>query len=313
MTAPQIGAPQVDAFGLPPLRDAAWHAARAKVVGGSEIAALFDCQPAYALSKYALWCVKSGRIAPPEVTGERPKWGLRVERAIAEGVMEEHGWKVRQAGWAAHPSIAGMGCTLDFLIDDHEDGPGVLETKNVDWLAHKREWSDGEPPVHILLQHQHQLACTGFGWGAVAALVGGNDLMIYKYQRRDKLISDIERRVLAFWQSIADNKPPPVDGSDSAAEALKAMYPAATLDEIDLSADNELPELCAKLAWARDAEKTAKADASEARNRILAKVGEHKRATCSGWIVKAPEIKATTYTVTRKASRSISVEERTTE
>lgn len=283
MTAQPAG----DAFGLPPLRDDAWHAARAKVVGGSEVAALFGCQPEYALSHYALWHVKAGRIAPPEVSGDRPAWGLRLERTIAEAAAEQEGWTVEPRGWVQHPRIAGMGATLDYVImagEPHrEDHPGVLELKNADWLQHRRAWTDGEPPTHILLQLQHQLSCTGATWGAIACLVGGNALKIYRYEARPKLIAQIEQKVIEFWQSIAANKPPPVDGSDSAAAALRQLYPEATLDEIDLSQDNEFPILCADFTHAQAEQAKAKRRYAELKNRLAEKLGQHQAAWCEGF------------------------------
>lgn len=287
-----------------------WLALRSTRIGASEVSALFGAQADYQPSKYALWYIKSGRILPPEVSGERVEAGLRFEEAIAAWVAEINGWKVRRfPGYVTHPTIAGLGCSPDFEILDNERGPGLLETKSIDWLAHKKSWTDGEPALPVLLQLQTQLACTGYTWGAVGAVIGGNQPVTHIYEAHPKLIVDIEARVTAFWQSIADNKPPVSDGSASAAAALVALYPAAALDEIDLSADNELPELCAKLAHARAAAKVADTAASEARNRILAKVGEHARAKLEGWIIKAPAVKASTYTVNRKASRTISVEE----
>lgn len=284
-----MDAGRVDPFGLPPLRDDAWHAARARVVGGSEVAALFGCQPEYALSKFALWHVKRGDIQPPEVTGERPMFGLRLERVIAEAAAEQEGWTVEPRGHVAHPRVPGLGATLDYIITAGEPGrdtPGVLELKAADWLIHKKQWSDGEPPIHVLLQLQTQLAVTGATWGAVACLVGGNSLRIYRYEARPRLIAQIEQKVIEFWQSIRDNKPPPVDGSDSAAAALRALYPEATLDEIDLSQDNELPDLCAEFTHAQAAQSIAKKRYDAARNAIAAKLGQHHAARCEGFVAR---------------------------
>lgn len=313
----------LDAFGLPPLRDDAWHAARARVIGGSEIAALFGVQPDYALSHYALWHVKAGRIEPPEVSGARPAWGLRLERTIAEAAAEQEGWTVEPRGHVAHPRGIGLGCTLDYIITAGEPGRdtiGVLELKNADWLQHRRAWTDGEPPLHILLQLQTQLACTGATWGAIACLVGGNDLRIYRYEARPKLIADIERRTIAFWQSIADNKPPPVDGSDSAAAALRALYPVMTDEEADLSADNELPDLCARLTHATAARSKAEKEEAALKAGIFAKIGAHKRASTEGFRIKVavtPENPGVTITPAmvgqvinkRKESRRLTVVE----
>lgn len=270
----------------------AWHAARAKVVGASEVSALFGVQPPYAMSHFTLWMVKSGRLAPPEVPGERPKWGLKLEEIIGAAVAEEHGWLVERPilRHITHPRVAGMGCTLDFVAKKNGVN-GVIETKNSDWLIHKRQWGD-EPPAHILLQLQHQLACCDAEWGAVACLVGGNHLEVYEYNRSRLLIAEIEQRVAAFWQSIREGREPPVDGSDSTAKAIAGLFPTDDGNDIpaDLNADNELPELCATYATAGERRRIAEADEKGARNAILAKLGEHRAAWCQGYLIKATTI-----------------------
>lgn len=269
-----------------------WHALRSKHVGGSEVAALFDLptseRPNYMLTRFALWHIKAGNAPPPHVSSPRPVWGLRLEAVIADAVAEQEIWKVRKGGYVSDPTTPGLGCTLDFIIesDPDEEGPGVLETKNVDWMVHRRSWVDGEPPLHILLQHQHQLAATGYSWGCVAGLIGGNDLRLYRYKARPKLIADIRRRVREFWASIEEGREPPVDGSDSAAAVLRAMYSDPIDDIADLTQDNELPEICASYLNACVARRKAEQDEAEFKNRLIAKLGNHLAAETQGFRVR---------------------------
>lgn len=294
---------------ITPIHGPEWHATRLRHVGGSEVSALFGVQPAYALSHYALHMVKAGMVPPPEVSGPRPRWGLRLEEAIAEAVHEERGWSVTKGGYVSDPVTRGMGCTLDYIASDVEgrDGPGALELKNTDWLQHKREWVEDEPPLHILLQHQHQMACTGFAWGAVACLVGGNDLRIYEYDARPGLIADIRRRVTEFWAAIDDGREPPVDGSDSAAYAIRARHPTMTDELVDFSENNELPGLCVvklEMAERRRADKKVE---DEVDNRIAAIIGPHARVRAAGFWINTATIKASSYTVSRKESRRTTI------
>lgn len=271
-----------DAAGL-----AAWHAARAKVVGASEVAALFGVSPH--ISHWSLWQIKAGRVAAPDISGDqRVRWGHLVEPVVAQAVAEERpDWTILPGGHRISSRIPGMGATLDREIGGAR--PGVLEIKNVDWLVRKRDWGD-EPPPHILLQLQHQLAVTGREWGAVAALVGGNELRIWEYQARPKVIAEIERRVRAFWQSIRENRPPPVDGSASTSETLAALYPDARTPMLDLRADNELPEACAGFLRAREARQAAEREERHYANIIKAKVGAAEAAMVSGYTVRATAV-----------------------
>jgi hypothetical protein len=246
---------------------------------------------------------------------------LRLEEAIAEAVTEEYEWLVHKGGYATDDTTPGLGCTLDYIARKTPDGPpGCLELKNVDWMVHRRSWTNNEPPIHILLQLQAQLACTGFEWGAVSGLIGGNDLRVYEYAARPKLIADIRSRTRKFWQSITDDKPPPPDGSDSETAIFRALYATTTDEEVvDLEHDNELPELCAEMLDAADTKKTAEKAYTKARNRILAKVGPYLRARAQGfWInvsvtpEKLPRPAVVGDIISGRAeSRTVKIKERT--
>lgn len=280
---------------IPVTSRADWLALRRGNVGASEVAALFGVQPAYAMSHWTLWQVKSGRMPEPEVEGDRPDAGLRFERAAAEWIAEGEGWTIGPIGYVQHPTVRGMGCSPDFrIIGDGPAGDGLLEVKWADWLIHKRQWGD-EPPQHVLLQLQAQLACTGMSWGAVGCIVGGNERRVYRYDRRPAIIAEIERRVAEFWRSIDEGREPEVDGSDSTARALATLYPDDDGEEepADLSGDNELPDLCVQLRTASDLRRQYERAEQQAKNGILAKLGEHRAAYCQGFRISAPAVKGT--------------------
>ncbi len=266
-----------------------WLALRMKYVGASEVAALFDCQAAYALDRFALHHVKAGNAPPPEVGGPRVKWGTRLEEVVALAVNEERGWPVHRGRYAIADDCEGMAASLDFEIPEDPSGefqgPGVLETKNVDWIVHKRSWTDGEPPLHILLQLQHQLGCTNYGWGAVAGLVGGNDCRIYPYLAKPRLIADIKVRVTRFWADVRSGRAPTPSGSDSAATILRSLYPEPADELVDLRMDNELPDVCARYLDAAQRRLAAEKDEAAAKNQLVAKLAGNTRAMAQGfWI-----------------------------
>lgn len=273
---------------MPETREA-WLELRQKYVGASEVAALFGAQADFALDRFALHHIKAGTVPAPEVGNARTLWGQRLEHVVAMAAGEENGWTVFKGRYAVADDCPGMGASLDFEIEADPSGafagPGVLETKNVDWMVHRRSWTDGEPPLHILLQLQHQLGSTGYQWGAVAALVGGNQLKVYPYTAKPKLIADIKARVAKFWQDIADGRPPEPTGSDSAAAVLRAMYSETVDFQEDLTADNELPEICAQYLDAGERRRAAEKEEAEAKNRLVARLGPSLRAKAQGfWI-----------------------------
>ena len=267
----------------------AWHAARARVVGASEVAALFGVSPH--TSHWSLWQIKAGRVAAPDISGDnRVRWGLRLENVIADAVAEERGWTLLPGGHRTSSRIEGWGCTLDREIGDR--GGGVLELKTVDWLVRKRDWGE-EPPPHILLQLQAQLGVTGREWGAVAALVGGNELRIWEYQARPRIIAEIAKRVRAFWKSIRENRPPPVDGSPSTADTLAALYPNAARPMLDLRADNLAPEACAGYLRAREAEAAARREKAHYEAILREKAGDAEAVMVNGFTVRLPAVAGT--------------------
>lgn len=267
-----------------------WHDLRSRHVGGSEVAALFDLAPedtpTYLRSKFALWHVKAGNAPSPFVGNPRVKWGIQLEAVIAEAAATENGWSVQKGGYVTDVHCPGLGCTLDYVIeyDPKEAGPGALEIKNVDWLIHKKSW-ETEPPPHILLQHQHQLAATGYSWGVVCCLVGGNDLRVYRYAARPKLIAEIRRRVTDFWRSIGEGHEPPIDGSSSAAAILTSLHPQVDEDVIDMRESNEWAEAAHGLYMAAEARRRADDDYDLAKNRIAQLLAGHKRGWGNGWSV----------------------------
>ena len=82
-----------------PSDKAAWHALRAKHIGASEVAALFNMQAAFQPGIYALWMDRAGRVPLPPVEIERAQWGLRLEDAIAAGAA-----RLNKVPVAARPS-----------------------------------------------------------------------------------------------------------------------------------------------------------------------------------------------------------------
>lgn len=258
-----------------------WLKLRGRYIGASEIAALYGVQADYQQSLYTLWHTKSGRVPSPPVEGPRIKWGLRLEEVIAMAVGEENNWTITK-GRYAYDDEYGIGASLDFEADTESGIHGVLETKNVDWLVHKRSW-DEEPPIHISLQFQAQLAVTGFEWGCVAALIGGNELKLYPFSRRDSLIEDMRNRARDFWRSVRENTPPPVDGTSGASHVLREMFPALVDDAIDMRNSNEWPEACADFLQASETKKAAEKAYDLAKNRVAALLGEHKRGWGAGF------------------------------
>lgn len=294
---------------LPVPSEEAWHTIRLKHIGGSESAALMGCAEDYQQSVYALWQVKSGRIPAPPVDGPRIQAGKRLEGAIAEWIAFGNNWKVEQfKGYAECSSFEGMGCTPDYVIVNHPEGECGLQIKNVDALIHKRKWTNGEPPMSVLIQCQHEMHCTGWKVCYVGALVGGNEPMTYRVDYRPKIGAEIEKRIAAFWLTVKLGQEPAVDGSDTTAAALAAMYPEAEpARAIDMDGDNEFGERWAQFRQARIDRQAAEKNEQAAKNWIMARIGDAELIRVNSAIIataktqrrKAYEVKESTSRVLR--------------
>lgn len=263
-----------------------WHQLRADTVGASEVSALFGCNPF--LSAFSLWHAKSSGIETFKDSG-RASWGRAIEGAIADETCRRQGWEARPSGYWQHPKVRGMGCTPDRIVTAPE--PLVLEVKSVAWDVWKRDWKDAdEPPMHILLQGQHQLACTGMDRVAIAPLVGTDLFDPFVYQRRPKVIAEIERRVAEFWNSVELGLPPDPDGSDSTLETLKQIASPLDAAPVDMSGDNALADALATYAEAGVARREAEKREKEAKATILAKCDGHALVTCWGYTVKLVDV-----------------------
>src|SRR5438876_1235420 len=103
-----------------------WHDLRAKHVGGSEVAALFNESPY--LTRYQLWNIKAGLIEPPNLDDdERVQAGQFLEDGIVSWANKKWNMNFTRAGvYVKHATVEGMGCTPDAIFPSPEHGERIL-------------------------------------------------------------------------------------------------------------------------------------------------------------------------------------------
>lgn len=261
---------------------------RRTFVGGSEVAALFGVHPY--LSKYELWMQKAGRLEPKDISKESYiKAGLYLQDGVAAWAAGEQDWTIVRGPDAPiiHPTIPGAGRTPDYYIEaDVDRGRGVLEVKTTDlWMA--KQWDEADdPPLHWQLQLQDYIGQEGLTWGALAVLVGGNQLRIFPFNARPATFELLVRARREFWESIAADKPPAPDWAADA-EAIERMNRAVNANRsIDMSQDNRLNELVTEYHTAHSMADEAKSRMDAAKAEILTKVGDAAVVTCNAHVIK---------------------------
>ena len=271
---------------------------RAQHVGGSEVAALFDCSPW--LTHFELWHRKNGTIATPEFNtiasdgtpeNERIFWGVRLEAAIIDAAKERYGYTDRNPA-ADFPPLSngrGLGGHPDRRVICPERGPGLVEVKMVDWLVRK-SWGD-EPPLNYLIQANTYAGLDGAKWFDLLVLVGGNKLERFQYEFRAKLFAETEKRVDAFWQSIGEGIAPKPDYTRDG-DTIAELYAETSDEVVDLKGDN-LAMIAASVWLRADGEcKDAAARRDAARAEIMDKLEHATVGLLDGITIKAPEVKA---------------------
>lgn len=213
-------------------------------IGGSEAAAACGLSPY--VSPVELYLEKRGewiRERPPHVI-EAADWGHRLQPLVAQAV-EERGYVVVPAPadavldpdrpWmSGHPdgyvgdrlAIDWKGPTDGPLFLPSHDGRGVLELKTASPFV--RGWDRPEGPMHYELQVRHYLALTDLEWGLLACLVGGQRLELKRIERDERIEAMLVELEREFYERCVAGEPPPPDGSASAGEILRKMYPTAT-------------------------------------------------------------------------------------
>lgn len=202
-----------------------WLEVRKTGIGSSDAAAAVGLNPYQ--SQLELWMTKTGRAAglpqvDPNDDASPMFWGTLLEAFVAAHYTKKTGNRVRKINAVLqHPEHSWMLANLDREVMAASDVQ-ILECKTTG-MNGQRLWRDGVPE-YIQLQVQHQLAVTGKQAADVAVLVCGNDFRTYRIQRDNKLIASLIELERKFWQYVETDAPPPADGSESAAQALQALY-----------------------------------------------------------------------------------------
>ena len=298
-----------------PASEEEWLKLRTLDVTSTESPALFGLSPY--MTKFELWHRKKSGEVYTIKDNERMFWGRKLQDAIAEGISEEQGWS-----WSPRPQyerVPGirMGSSFDYSASmAGNDSPGMLEIKNVDYLAFRDNWTVGEDgeieaPPHIEIQLQHQLHVSGYTWGAIGVLVGGNKPHVLIREYDPKVGQGIEQKIREFWWSIdAGKEPEPFYPTDAAFVASLHGYaePGKILDARD---DDEIASLCLEYSEASKREKDAKEDKEIAKAKLLTMIGEAEKVLASGYSISAGIVAPCEVAYTREGYRLFKVTKKT--
>jgi putative phage-type endonuclease len=229
----------------------AWLQERKKGIGGSDVAAILGID-SFRTPVMVYEDKNSLEIDDQDNKPNDPKtalmyWGTVFEDDILDAYEEVTGCKVERdmenmevnakkiyrenvfVGLIAHPTKPWLLASLDGMaVIDGEQV--IVEAKNIEW-DRNGEWGESETDViapRYMCQVQHYLNVTGLKKAHVAARISGI-LKVYKINRDDALIADIEEELRYFWfEKLGKRVPPePINMGD-----IKILYPKSKKETV---------------------------------------------------------------------------------
>lgn len=253
-----------------------WLAARRTGLGGSDASTLVG------LNKYEsrveLWEDKSGHLPLVDEQSEEAEMGSLLEPVVRERFARVHDLEVRLVGMLRSTRWPWMLTNPDGLCSD---GLGYEGKTCSIFLAH--QWDDGQVADHAELQAQWCMAVTGLPAWHMACLIAGQRNVYRVVERDNDLIGDLIHIGHDLWHNhVLTGRPPAVDGSEACTSFLKHHYPNVLLDQaVEIEAADRDELLLAKEKTAQ-AEKDAKHDHDEVKNRVRRLIGDRLRLECDG-------------------------------
>ena len=221
-----------------------WLENRLLDVTSTEVSALFDMNPYQ--TEFELYHQKKDKVVINIDDNERMAWGRRLEDSIALEFAERNKLKVEPFDVYMRNPETRMGSSFDYKITSEKE-PAILEIKNVDGLAYRKNWIEHsedniEPPEHIALQLQHQLEITGYNVGYIVALVGGNTMKVVRSERDPRIGKLLTDKVQNFWEKIKLGVVPDIDYTKNSQFIMKNLCNQAD-DGLVLKSDEDMDKL----------------------------------------------------------------------
>lgn len=188
------------------------------------------------------------------------RWDTRVNR--------EHQWWVAAIDMEIEdPGLTTGASEIDCLLPGGviPEGPGALEMKTTEMWAEFFD-ENGDPPLPVIIQFQHQLGVTGFQWGSIAVLMGRKFYWV-DLPRDDEAIQYIFDEEQKFWQGCFDGVPPPPDDHKKTGDDLARRHPKSEVKSVELSEDLS-KALETRYMLVTDAEVEAKKELEGLKNRV---------------------------------------------
>lgn len=273
---------------------ATWLAMRAQDLTASDVAAICGLDPFK--TPMRVFAEKTGLI-PPEPENNAMKRGRHFEAAAHSWLCEDYpSWQVRRSSVYLRAPDLRMGATPDFAaVDPEREGLGIIQNKVVARRNFNEKWrglAEGEDdfdasgpisaPIGYQLQTIMEAKLAGATWAAISALVVGEfgaELHLVPVEIHEGAWQRLTDEVAFFWRSVAEGRMPDID-PERDGSTIKALYPEPKqLNVLDLTGDNELPEILRERDEIKEAIKRSEARVDAIETIIKARIGEFEAIT----------------------------------
>ena len=198
-----------------------WLEARRKSIGGSDAASILGLNQYN--SAYALWCEKTGKITPEDISDkEAVRLGNDLEQYAAERFMDATGKKVRRENNIIYNDDYPFAhANPDRMVIGEKAG---LECKTTSSWDIAQKLRAGKIPEHWYCQCVHYLMVTGCDRWYLGGLAFGVGFFHFTIERNNDEIAALAQAEKDFWGCVTNNAPPALDGSQATTDALKTIY-----------------------------------------------------------------------------------------
>lgn len=199
-----------------------WLRLRKSGIGGSDAGAICGVNP-YSSAMKVFQDKTSDKVE--EQDSEAVRIGHDLEEYVAQRFMEATGLKVRKSNYmyrsVEHPFMIA---DVDRLVVGEDAG---LECKTTS-AYNADKWSDGDIPLHYVLQCYHYMAVTGKRTWYIAAVILGREFTYRRLDWDEELISRLTAIEEEFWNShVVKGILPPPDGSRACDEVIEQYFHTA--------------------------------------------------------------------------------------
>lgn len=207
---------------------------RQKGLGGSDIGAVLGINPYK--NRLQLYYEKAEGLEFISGNTEAMEWGNILEPVIAERYIQLMGDPLRAVQTIKHPTIPYLFATPDFIVDGKNEG---LEIKTVGHNSIKQWGPSGslEIPEHYYMQICHYMLVLNIPIWHVAALLGGQELRTYTFERDAEIDDAILKGAKLFWEGHVQPRvvPTPDFRDPKTHDILKRRYNLVSDEEVEFS------------------------------------------------------------------------------